>query len=310
LPTPKLPTEKQLQIEELLDQGFSSRFIAENIGVCKSTVNNYRPKEKSLRKTNGPKITFLDIETAATLGYFFGRFKINIGQENVLTEGGWILCASWITNDSDQVHSIFLTPEEIAKQDDSRIIAAMHDVYRESDIIVAHNSLGFDHKVIQTRSVFNNYPALPLVKVMDTLQMCKKHLKLPSNRLDSIGEYFDLGRKIKHSGISLWKEVQSGNPVAMKEMLEYCKGDTILLKRVYNKLKHLGDGGAGINHGLYYNDGLIHCKHCGSADVIATDRTINTPLSVFKEYACNSCGGVMRDRESLVDSNDRKTLLT
>ena len=78
------------KIEALLNEDLSSRKIADLLEISKSTVNNYRP-QLNLKKKQGPKIAILDVETAATVGMFFGRFNINISQGNVLKEGSWML---------------------------------------------------------------------------------------------------------------------------------------------------------------------------------------------------------------------------
>lgn len=305
-------------IRDLKLEGFSSRQIAHYLGISKSGVNyafqrhiplQYHPDEVAFKKKDGPRILIFDTETAAATALTFGRFKVNLSQDNILENGGWILCACWRWLGESDVHSIYLSPQEVEECDDSKIVARLFELYEEADAVLAHNSLGFDHKVVQARAIYHGFPALPLVKVLDTLQLVRKYLKLPSNRLDAIGEFFNLGRKISTGGISLWKEVQSGDREAMAKMVEYCEQDVNLLYDVYLRTRHLGRAGSDFNAGLYYDDDLVRCRVCGSTDVESTGRTTETALNSFEEVRCNDCGAVHRHRQPKTTKEKRKSLL-
>lgn len=297
----KITQETINLIAELKAQGFSSRMIAETLGIGKSTVNdNYN----SRILPNGPRKLFIDLETAAAKVYTFGRWKQNIGQDNIAQEGGYILCASYRTDTDGKIRTLAATPKEAIQGDDGRIVEGIYKLYENADVSISHNALGFDHKVIQTRGIANGLGALPKVKVLDTLVMAKRHMRLPSNRLDSIGEYFNLGRKVKHEGIKLWIEVQEGNKEAMKRMQEYCEQDVNLLYNVYCKLQALGH--RELNSALYYSDDAVHCPTCGSTDLTATGRSVYTTLSEFAEVKCNECGAIHRTRTNLADRSKLK----
>lgn len=312
-------------------EGLSSRAIGAILGIGKSTVNDiynrttnaelidwewdaevstpeYNPENVAFKK-KGPRILVLDLETAASTVMTFGRYNINLSQDNIVTEGGWILCASWRWFGSPTTFSLALTPNEIKQQDDGRIVAELFELYEQADAILAHNSLGFDHKVVQTRALYHGFPALPVVKVLDTLALAKKNLKLPSNKLDSIGEYFNLGRKLSTGGITLWKEVQSGDEEAMKKMQLYCMQDVELLYDVYVKIRQAGKAGSDFNAALYFDDGEKRCRTCGSTDLVETGRKITTSVSTFEEVRCNCCGSVHRTRKSTTSKEKSKSLI-
>ena len=322
----KLTKEQQDKIIELKEFGLSSREISRMLKVGKSTVNDIYKRYQAeaqlynrmispsdtwegQQKKDGPKILVLDLETAAAEVLTFGRWKQNIGQANILKEGGWILCCAWRWLGEEATESMWLSPEEIAAGDDLSLTILLHDLLFQADAIIAHNGANFDHKVAQTRSVKHGLGALPYVKVIDTLTMAKKSLRLPSNRLDSIGEFIGVGRKIDTGGIDLWKRVQQGNEDAMIEMVQYCEQDVNLLHDVYLKLRSVGNS-ANFNAGLYYKDGETHCPTCGSTDVHPTTRNVQTALSVFEEYTCGSCGSIHRGRRTETTKEDRKLLLS
>lgn len=297
-------------ILDMKNMSLSGREIAKTLGVSKSGVNYFLGREQSgVSQTSAAKVLILDLETAATVALAFGRFKVNLGQANIVSEGGWILCASYRWLGEDKIHTLQLTKDEVLNCDDSRIVAAFWELYEQADAIVAHNSQQFDHKVLQARAAFNGFTPLPTVKVLDTLVLAKKHMRLPSNKLDSIGEYFGLGRKIDNGGIDLWKRVQTGDAQAMKEMVEYCEQDTELLTQVYLRLRAIGHAGSDFNAGLYHNDDKVRCRRCGSEHVHPTGRTSNTSMSVFTEYRCDDCGAVQRDRVSTTTKEKRAGLL-
>ncbi len=305
-------------IKQMNSEGYSSRFIAASLNISKSGVNyalqrqepklQYDPQDVAFKPT-GPKILVFDTETAAATALTFGRFKVNLSQDNILDNGGWILCACWRWLGEYETHRIYLTPAEVERKDDSRIVAKLFDLYEEADAVLAHNSQGFDHKVVQTRAIASGFPPLPQVKVLDTLQLVKKYLKLPSNRLDAIGEFFGLGRKISTGGISLWRRVQEGDVQAMEDMVTYCEQDVDLLYDVYLRTRQLGRAGSDFNAALYFDDDLVRCRVCGSADVEYTGRTTETSLNVFDEVRCNDCGAVHRHRKSKTTKEKRNSLL-
>lgn len=297
-------------ILDLKANGLSSRDIASLLEISKSGVNYTIERESSkIVNSNGPRVLIFDTETAAATALTFGRFKVNLSQDNILDNGGWLLCACWRWLGEKEVHRIWLTPKEVANKDDSRLVAQLFELYEEADAVIAHNSQGFDHKVVQTRAIINGFPPLPQVKVLDTLLLVKKYLKLPSNRLDAIGEFFNLGRKISTGGISLWRKVQEGDVKAMEDMVTYCAQDVDLLYEVYLRTRQLGRAGSDFNAALYYDDDKVRCRVCGSDDVEYTGRTTETSLNKFEEVRCNDCGAVHRDRKTITSVNKRKSLL-
>ena len=220
-------SEQKQAIESLHNAGLSGRQIAKELGLSKSGVNYYlgkievygysgrKPKTDKSKSKNGPRILLLDYETAGEIALAFGRFKQTFGNSSIIKRGGNILCAAYKWVGEDQIHSIAATPEECVAGDDSRIVAHMWELYEQADAVCAHNSQGFDHKVLRGRVAINGFPDLPTVKVLDTLVQAKKAFKLPSNSLETIAIYFGLETKLQHSGKDLWVRVQSGDAEAM-----------------------------------------------------------------------------------------------
>src|SRR6185369_13287900 len=73
---------------------------------------------------------------------------------------------------------------------------------------------------------------------IDTLKAARRAFKFDSNKLDNIGRYLDEGRKIPNTGAALWRGcVEDGDPKSWRTMRRYCKQDTELLARVYERVK-------------------------------------------------------------------------
>jgi len=60
---------------------------------------------------------------------------------------------------------------------------------------------------------------------------------LNSNRLDALGQFLGVGRKLAHTGKHLWLSVMAGDLKAHKKLKEYNIRDVELLERVYLKLR-------------------------------------------------------------------------
>lgn len=299
-------------IEEILalnKEGYSSRSIADQLSISKSGVNYLLAREKETQKTKqGFKMVFLDYETAAALVYTFGRFKQNISQDAVVKEGGWIICAGYKERLDKEVTVVYDTTG-IDKQDDSFICKHMWNVYDEADVVVAHNLRGFDHKVLEARCLANGLPPLPTVKLIDTLDIAKKHYRFPSNKLDSLAAYLGIGRKVSHEGMGLWRKTQQGDSEALESMLEYNEGDVLLLEEVFYALASRGLVSS-FNAAMYYDDNEVRCSICGSTDVESTGRHVYTSASRFDEMKCNCCNSLSRNRINTLSKEKRQSLLS
>lgn len=301
--------------QEIIDEivgmhrdGYSSRYIADQLSVSKSGVNYLLARLKKKPSHQNFKMVFLDYETAAALVYTFGRFKQNISQDAVVKEGGWIICAGYKEKDDEYVTLVY-DKQGIKQQDDLHICQHMWNVYNEADVIVAHNLRSFDHKVLEARCLANGLPPLPSVQVVDTLEIAKKHFRFPSNKLDSLAAYLGIGRKVSHEGMGLWRKTQQGDELALESMLEYNEGDVLLLEEVFYALAARGLCSS-FNASMYYDDDKVRCNVCGSDKVEETGRHVYTSASKFNEVRCKDCGAVSRSRINTLSKEKRKSLLS
>jgi hypothetical protein len=302
----KHPEKIIKKIIKLKKAGYSSRAIAGKLGIGKTSVNENWNKYLNCPQ-NRMKILFFDLETAPSIVAVFGRLQQNIGPESVIKEGGFILSACWKFNGDADVTQCTLTPEEARKGDDSRIVGELYEAFENADAVCAHNGNKFDVPVFKTRLIANNMPPPRRVKVIDTLSIAKG-LKFNSNKLESLGNYLGVGRKIKTEGMPLWLSCMEGDEESLKTLSDYNRQDVVLLEQVYEKLKAFNQKGP--NAGLFFNDGQVHCPVCGSTHLSYTGNKVTTNVSVFEEIQCNSCGHRSRTRQPLNDTCSRKKLLS
>lgn len=178
-----------------------------------------------------PKILFYDIEVSYGLARAWRPgYKVRLAYDD-FEKHPKIICISWKWNTSDEV----FTAEWDANQEDKELLEVFIPELNKADFIVAHNGDNFDLPWIRTRALSHGLAMYPTYNSVDTLKVARYDHKLPSNRLDDIGDYFGLGRKIK-TDRQLWVDVCTNHsPVALLKMMEYCEQDVLLLEKIYNK---------------------------------------------------------------------------
>lgn len=296
------------EIISLKEEGLGSRKIAKKLGIGKSSVNNYYKEylEGSTSGVKRPKILLLDLESAPSVVVAFNRFKVNISQDHVLQEGGWLISYAYKWLGDTSVQGNVLTPGEALEVNDSGLCMELWELIEQADAIIYHNGLNFDLPLLKARMIVNGLPPIRKVKSIDTLQIMKE-FKLNSNKLGSLGSQLDLGAKLSNEGISLWVKCMEGDYESLQEMLRYNKQDIVLLEDLYNHVKMYSTRHP--NLAVYYGD-KPRCNICCSDNISKTGNTVSTNLSVFEEIVCNDCGSRFKTRQSITTPEQRKTFLS
>lgn len=295
------------QIVELKGQGLGSRKIAKELGISKTTCNDWYREylEGNVSEVRMPRVLLLDLENAPSVVVAFNRFKVNISQDHVLREGGWLLSYAYKWQGENEIFGNVLTPDEALNADDSGLLMELWELVEQADAIVYHNGLNFDLPLLKARMLVQGLPPIRKVKSIDTLQLVKE-FKLNSNKLNSLGKQLDIGSKLDHEGIQLWIKCMEGDSEALQHILSYNKVDIELLEEVYNTIKPYSTRHP--NLAVHFGD-TKRCNICCSANVEPTGNTVTTNLSVFSEYVCNDCGARFKDRQSSTTKDQRKNFL-
>lgn len=226
------------------------------------------------------KRLFFDIETSPNIGLFWtAGYKLNIGHDNIIKERA-IICICYKWAGEKEVHSLTWD----AKQNDKSLLEKFIKIANEADELVGHNGDKYDLPWVRTRCLYHGLSLFPSYTTIDTLKYARSKFKFNSNKLDYIAQFLGLGAKIS-TGFNLWKDiVLNKDKKAMDQMVEYCKGDVILLEKVYNKLApHFPEK-------THASEDKTDCPTCGSNKWTFTKRRMSALGTTRVQMQCKKCG--------------------
>src|ERR1035437_2214810 len=187
---------------------------------------------------SAPRICFVDIETAPSLGYFWGK----LWETSIIdVKTPWyMLSFAYKWQGSNKIHVHALPDYPLFKKDkenDSYLIEDLHALFNEADVLIAHNGDRFDIRKSNARFITQGFRPPSPYKSIDTLKAARRFFHFESNKLNDLGQYLGVGRKLPHTGFDLWSRCMQGEKSAWKTMKDYNARDIVLLERVYEKLK-------------------------------------------------------------------------
>ena len=191
-----------------------------------------------------------------------------------------ILTAAWKWRGEKKANSVAINHKTPA--DDKQIVKTLIRLFNEADQVVAHYGDRFDNRYLRTRALFHGFPPLPNVQQIDTYKICKDRFLLNSNRLDYLGQFLGIGRKIK-TDKKLWDDCMAGNKRAIREMRDYNEQDVHLLGDIYEKIAP--------HSTLKYK--IIkenpRCGNCGGM-LISQGTRMKANGEKYSRYQCRVCG--------------------
>jgi DNA polymerase elongation subunit (family B) len=238
------------------------------------------------RKVKPIKRLFFDIETAPMVVYTWRiGWKINLNPTQIIDD--WkIICISYMWEGDNKVQNLTWDKNHC----DKKMLEDFVKIANESDEMIAHNGDRFDIKKIRTRCIFHRVPMFPNYKTLDTLKKAKSGFNFNSNRLDYIAKFLGVGAKLVHEGFDMWKKCMDGDDKALKDMVEYCDMDIIVLSDVFhamqNYIKHNSNTAAITNQPKH------HCANCGGGSVELNKNIFTAAGTIKRQMECNSCGYV------------------
>lgn len=255
-------------------------------------------------KQSGPKILFLDIETAPILGYVWGLFDQNVGLNQIHTD--WHIL-SWAAKWQGEDKMMYMDQRNARDLENEKVILeGIWKLLDEADIVVGHNSKRFDVKKLNARFLIHKMQPPSPFRQIDTLTIAKKYFAMTSNKLEYLAD--KLGCKLKKMktkkfpGFELWKECLAKNKEAFKEMELYNKRDVDVLEEVYDRLIPWDNS---INFAVY--NGGQHVCTCGSTDLRNKGVTV-TNSGIFQRYKCKKCGKPFQDKINELTPEQRKAI--
>lgn len=208
-----------------------------------------------------PKILLYDIENTPLVSYTWGIWE----QDVVEVKEEWYILSfayKWLGEKTTHVCSLpdYLLYKKDPKND-KELMRTLWTLFNEADIVIGHNSNAHDDKKSNARFIQHGFMPPKPYKTIDTLKVARRYFKFDSNKLDRLGQYFKLGRKVSHEGFSLWLGCMSGNKKSWKKMCEYNKQDVILLEKIYLKMLPYIEKHPNLS---ILSGEVIGCPNCGS----------------------------------------------
>lgn len=115
------------------------------------------------------------------------------------------------------------------------MIRRTRDMLDDADGVVGFNHANFDMKKLDGQfALLGLDPPKPATNI-DIFKTARQ-MGFPSSKLDYIAQAFGIGKKVKHPGIEMWRDVLNGCPRAQRRMTKYCAGDVRLTEEVYYRL--------------------------------------------------------------------------
>lgn len=259
------------------------------------------------------RILLWDLETAPAVSYTWGRWKQNIGGNQIVQEG-YILCWAARFLDETEVHYDALPYHKTAyKKDptnDSRIVDSLRRLMESADIILAYNGDGFDVKWLNAQLAKYQLPPISPQKTIDPLKYAKRQFRFPSNRMDEVAKYLGIEQRKDKMDFNDWRGCMNGNPASWEKMVNYNCQDLEVMEQVYLRLRPYVKGHP--NLAMYEDfpgDAQNKCPKCNSSMLVKNGYWV-TNISKFRRYKCSDCGNKsIRGGVNLWTADERRGLV-
>lgn len=247
-----------------------------------------------------PKILVIDIETSPNLAHVWSLWNQNVGLSQ-LREASEVMCfaAKWYAEEDVLFFSTFRDGTE-------DMVYAAHDLLDEADIVVTYNGIKFDIPHLnRTFLEWGLTPPSPY-KQVDLYRTVKRQFLFPSNKLDYVSQFLELGEKLKHEGHQLWVDCLSGDEDAWDRMQRYNEQDVLLTEDLYTVLRPWITTHPTV--GLYDAEPSDEpsCPTCGSTSLQRRGKAF-TSVSTYQRYQCQSCGKWSRGGQKVTGIDVRHT---
>lgn len=244
------------------------------------------------------KILLYDIETVPNIVSSWTTSGKNWRAIEVVEEW-YMLCFAYKWLGQKKIHTVALPdfkgyPKN--KQNDKNILEVLWKLLDEAEIVIAQNGDAFDQKKSNARFIAHGMKPPSPYKTIDTLKVARRYFKFNSNKLDDLGNYLGVGRKVNTGGFSLWKGCMEGDEKSWRLMRNYNKQDVQLLEDVYLKLRPWMTNHP--NRTLLDNKTKA-CPNC-SSEKLQKRGFATTRVSKYQRWCCQDCGAWSRSRTSEV----------
>jgi len=118
------------------------------------------------------------------------------------------------------------------RSNDQPIVVDITNELSKHAVVLTHYGTNFDIRYLRGKLARYGLPNLPPMFGVDTYQVAKQNFKVSRRRLETLGEYFQLGEKSGVKG-NLWLDASlNGNSRALDAIVAHCIVDVELLEKL------------------------------------------------------------------------------
>jgi uncharacterized protein YprB with RNaseH-like and TPR domain len=124
------------------------------------------------------------------------------------------------------------------KWDDSQVVKQIANRINDFDVLVTFYGHKFDIPFFRARLLHAD-PSLvlkPTLHHIDLYYVARRALKLHSNSLETLTEFFNIKGKTRLKG-EMWIRATAGDETGLKYVVEHNKWDVVILEKLYDVLK-------------------------------------------------------------------------
>lgn len=227
---------------------------------------------------------FFDIETSPNVVFSWNvGYDVRIDYQNILKERA-IICICYKFEGESKVHHLTWN-----KGDDKKMLQKFASIISTADEVVGHNSDKFDIKWVRTRCLYHGISMTHDIKSIDTLKSSRGKFRFNSNKLDYIGKYLGVGKKMETGGFDLWKDIILKNcRKSLAKMVSYCKQDVLLLESIFQKLNPYIP--VKTNAAAMFDRSPIACPECLSEETVVNKYRMSAAGVKSVAMQCKGCG--------------------
>jgi DNA polymerase elongation subunit (family B) len=243
------------------------------------------------------KRLFFDIETSYNVvsSWNIGH-DVHISHDNIIKERA-IICICYKWEHEKRIYSL-----QWNKGDDKKLLIDFMAIMSQANEVVGQNSDDFDIKWIRTRCIYHGISMFPDYQSVDTLKLSRGGFRFNSNKLDYVGKFLGFGGKKETGGFQLWKDiVERNSSSAMSKMIKYCKGDVVLLQKIFIKLKPYIKSKSHV--GVIQNKVKTTCPECGSNHTVGRGWLVMASGLQKQRRQCQDCGKYFALAKSILIKN-------
>lgn len=239
------------------------------------------------------RVLIYDIETTPLISYNWGIYEQNAIE---VVEDWQILCFAYKWLGDKKTHVVSQDDFKGYRpgvNDDTAVVRALHGLFDQADVVIAHNGDKFDQRKAQARMMARGMSPPSPYKQIDTMKVARKYAAHTSNRLNDLGQKFNLGAKVETGGFGLWKGCMAGNQQAWNKMKRYNKQDVVLLEKLYLYLRPWIQNHPAMN---VLNGELTSCPKCSEGPLQKRGTRVVNKTTTVQRYQCTHCGGWSQGR--------------